>query len=197
LVKSNATDIAEAAAGMRRGEMLFLVDQIEDNALAGEMLLELPETQLLHVVNGIAVERISTWFAEMEPDDAADVAARLPEDVQEQVLRGLKREDREEVEGLMAWPEDSAGGIMSPVAFRLGEDTSCREAIEALHEQADVEMVFYVYVLNDSGQLVGTCSLQFAVESAVYAFESNHDDGCGDRHAGDRPGRSRRHHGPL
>ena len=60
----------------------------------------------------------------------------------------------------MAWPEDSAGGIMSPVAFRLGEDTTCREAIEALHEQADVEMVFYVYVLNDGGQLVGICSLR-------------------------------------
>lgn len=160
LNKSNATDIAEAAAGMRRGEMLFLIDQIEDDGLAGEMLLELPEIQLLHVVNGIAVERITAWFAEMEPDDAADVAARLPEDVQEQVLRGLKREDREEVEGLMAWPEDSAGGIMSPVAFRLDEDTTCREAIEALHEQADVEMVFYVYVLNESGQLVGTCSLR-------------------------------------
>jgi len=96
----------------------------------------------------------------MEPDDAADVAARLPEDLQEEVLRGLKREDREEVEELMAWPEDSAGGIMSPVAFRLSEESTCREAIEALHEQADVEMVFYVYVLNDASQLVGTCSLR-------------------------------------
>jgi len=160
LAKSNAKDIAEAAAGMRRGEILFLVDQVDDNALAGEMLLELPETQLLQVVNGISVERISAWLSEMEPDDAADVAARLPDDVQEQVLRGLKREDREEVEELMAWPEDSAGGIMSPVAFRLSEDATCREAIEALHEQADVEMVFYVYVLNDAGQLVGTCSLR-------------------------------------
>ena len=160
LSKSNANDISEAAAGMRRGEMLFLVDQIEDNALAGEVLLGLGDSHLLDVINGIAVERISLWLSDMEPDDAADVAARLPEEVQEQVLRGLKREDREEVEELMAWPEDSAGGIMSPVAFRLSETATCREAIEALHEQADVEMVFYVYVLNDAGQLVGTCSLR-------------------------------------
>ena len=160
LEKSNATDIAEAAAGMRRGEILFLVDQIEDNALAGEVLLLLPDSQLLDVVNGTSVPRISAWLSDLEPDDAADVAARLPEDLQEEVLKGLKREDREEVEELMAWPEDSAGGIMSPVAFRLSEDSTCREAIEALHEQADVEMVFYVYVLNDSGQLVGTCSLR-------------------------------------
>jgi magnesium transporter len=160
MAKSTAMDIAEAAAGMRRGEMLFLVDQIENNALAGEVLLELSDGHLLQVVNGISVERISSWLSEMEPDDAADVAARLPSDVQEEVLRGLNREDREEVEELMAWPEDSAGGIMSPVAFRLAEDTTCREAIEALHEQADVEMVFYIYVLNDARQLVGTCSLR-------------------------------------
>jgi len=112
------------------------------------------------VVEGVSLDRASAWFAELEPDDQADVLARLPEEWREKVLSSLEAEEREEVEELMAWPPDSAGGIMSPVAFRLPESTTCREAIEALQEQGDVEMVFYLYVESETGQLVGVVSLR-------------------------------------
>jgi len=160
LERSNAEELGEAVSQLRKGETLFLFNQIDDDSLAGELLLELSETGLSEIVEEIDDAKLKGWMGELEPDDAADVAARLPEELQEQILGMLEDEDREEVEELMAWPEDSAGGIMSPVAFRMLDSATCREAIEALHEQGDVEMVFYIYLLNEADQLVGTCSLR-------------------------------------
>ncbi len=160
LAKSSNEDVAEAVAHLTRGETLFLVDQIEDDLQAGELLLALGERDFLNVLDGVSMERLARWVGEIEPDDQADLLLRMPEESKEELLSLLEEEDRENVEELMAWPQDSAGGIMSPVAFRLPESTTCREAIEALQEQREVEMAFYLYVENESGQLVGVVSLR-------------------------------------
>ena len=152
IAKSPIEDVAEAVAHLTRGETLFLVDQIEDDVQAGELLYAVDDRDLLNILEGISTDRVSLWIAGIEPDDQADVLARVPEEIREKVLAHLEEEERENVEELMAWPPDSAGGIMSPVA--------CREAIEALQEQRDVEMVFYLYVESETGQLVGVLSLR-------------------------------------
>ncbi len=160
IAKSPIEDVAEAVAHLTRGETLFLVDQIEDDVQAGELLYAVDDRDLLNILEGISTDRVSLWIAGIEPDDQADVLARVPEEIREKVLAHLEEEERENVEELMAWPPDSAGGIMSPVAFRLPEHITCREAIEALQEQRDVEMVFYLYVESETGQLVGVLSLR-------------------------------------
>ncbi len=157
--KCSAADVAEAATHLTRTETLFLVEQVSDD-LAGDVLLELQEADLQVVTREIPLERLTRWVEAMEPDDKADLAARLPDALRERLLSRLNEEEREDVEELLAWPEDSAGGIMSPVAFRVHENTTCREAIDAFQEQADVEMVFYLYVENDQDQLVGVTSLR-------------------------------------
>jgi magnesium transporter len=64
------------------------------------------------------------------------------------------------MEELLGYPTDSAGGIMSPLAFRLREDATCRDAISAVQEASDHELVYYAYIENDAGQLVGVTSLR-------------------------------------
>jgi peptidylprolyl isomerase len=81
--------------------------------------------------------------------------------MREKVLAAIQKEDKQLVEEILAWPEDSAGGIMQPIAFRLREDQTCRDAIAALHEQQEhLETIFYVYVENEGEQLVGVTSLR-------------------------------------
>jgi magnesium transporter len=72
----------------------------------------------------------------------------------------MKGEEREEVEELLGYASDTAGGIMSPLAFTLREDTTCRDAIAAVQEASDHELIYYAYVENDEGQVVGVTSLR-------------------------------------
>ena len=61
---------------------------------------------------------------------------------------------------MMAYPEDSAGILMYTDVFTLHEETKAREAINALQDQEDAEMVFYLYTLDDEGRLTGVISLR-------------------------------------
>ncbi len=161
LAKSRPEDIAEALRHLAPAEARRVVGPMGDDARLAEVLTHLDEATLNAVVDGLDFDRLVRLLEMMEADDEADVIERLPEALRERVLEALAADEQRMVEDLMAWPEDSAGGIMQPLAFRLREDTTCRQAIEALHEQQeDLEMVFYLYVENAAGQLVGVCSLR-------------------------------------
>jgi magnesium transporter len=72
----------------------------------------------------------------------------------------MQDEHSDEIEQLLQYEEDTAGGIMSTEVFALREDMTVKEAIAALQEAQDVEMVFYVYVTDEHGHLVGVLSLR-------------------------------------
>jgi magnesium transporter len=97
---------------------------------------------------------------EMDRDDVADLLRALPEEYSEELLRRMRKEESLEVEGLLGYAEDTAGGIMSPEFLALTEDATVEEAIRACRAGEDLEMVFYVYVVNEFGHLVGVVSLR-------------------------------------
>lgn len=159
--KSRAEDIAVAMRHLVPAQMRLVFDQIQDDEVACEVLTRVEQADLEVLVETLSFERLVALLDLMEVDDEADVIAKLPEDLAQRVLAAIEGEDKEIVEDILAWPEDSAGGIMQPVAFRLGEELTCRDAISALHDQQeDLEMVFYIYIENDAGQLVGVTSLR-------------------------------------
>ena len=97
----------------------------------------------------------------MPADDVADIIGRLPEDKSKTILDKMKTAESEEVEGLLRYDDDTAGGIMVPDFIALKEDDTAREAIESLQkEHSDVEMPFYLYVVDEYGKLVGVSSLR-------------------------------------
>src|SRR5688572_29064681 len=64
------------------------------------------------------------------------------------------------VENLLEYDEQTAGRIMNPHVFALNEDMTVGEAITELQNNRDVEMVFYLYVVDERGHLVGVVSLR-------------------------------------
>lgn len=161
LGKIRPEDIAVAISHLAPAEQRLVFSHIEDDAVAADVLARVEESDLHRLVRDLDFKRLVTLLEDMEVDDEADVIARLPSDLRERVLEAITKSDKEAVEDILAWPEDSAGGIMQPVAFRTTADQTCRDAINQLHEQtADLEMVFYLYVENDAEQLVGVCSLR-------------------------------------
>jgi len=101
----------------------------------------------------------------MDNDDVADLVGTLPEDVSAELMGLLTGEDSFEVEGLLRYGEDTAGGIMTPDFVGLQETSTVGQAIDQIRQNTDVEMAFYIYVLNEHDQLVGVMSLRQLVVS--------------------------------
>ena len=72
----------------------------------------------------------------------------------------MRRKESGQVESLLEYGEQTAGRIMNPSVFALSEDLTVGEAITALQGARDVEMVFYLYVVDARRHLVGVTSLR-------------------------------------
>lgn len=101
------------------------------------------------------------WFRLLPPDDAADmIQAVAPED-RPALLELLDDTTRREVRALLAYEEDAAGGLMSPRFARIRSDMTVDEAISYLRKQAaQVETIYYAYVLDDEQRLLGIVSFR-------------------------------------
>ncbi len=114
----------------------------------------------VELINQLTREQVIELFSEMATDDLADVLGLLPDELSDEIVTLMEPESTEELESIMGYPEDTAGGIMIPESFVLHEDTTVAEAIEILQHSEQSEMVFYVYIVDDDKHLKGVCSLR-------------------------------------
>ena len=162
LAKLHPADVAQVLADLPEAYRLktFRVVFQRDLTLAASALGELGVERAAHLVPRLEPTEISQLLQELDPDDAAEFLSELPEELREQVLRGMRSRAASDVEGLLQYPEQTAGRIMSPKVFSVPEDTTIGETIKHLQDSPDVEMVFYIYVVDGHGTLVGVLSLR-------------------------------------
>ncbi len=166
LHRTHVADIAAVMRSLNQREQHRLFELIGDPEDQAEVLAhadpEIQEGLLDHLPDEHLVELLEL----LSSDDAADLFELLDEDRAAAIQAQWKGEEAEEVDTLLRYGGDTAGGIMSPDVFALPADTTVSEAIatlQASHE--DLEMAFYLYVVNDHGHLVGVCSLRQLVVS--------------------------------
>jgi magnesium transporter len=126
----------------------------------GEFLTELDPSERRSLLEERSGQQIAQLLEEMSVDDAVEVVDSLPDTLRLEVLEVVDRRDLADVQAQLTYAEDSAGRIMDPEFFALPRGTRVREAIEAIHGARNVEMIFYLYVLDDDGRLVGVTSLR-------------------------------------
>ncbi len=160
LAKTHPADIAHLFRYLDLKDQRILFNLIEDAEKSAYVLAELDHVVGAKLLEQLDKETITEVLQEMSPDDAADIIGNMPEELADQILDIMHDEDSEEIEHLLQYDEDSAGGIMSTEIFSLSEDLTVKDAIEAIQQAGDVEMVFYLYVVNEAGQLVGVLSLR-------------------------------------
>ena len=129
---------------------------------AAQVIDDLEEIQQEELLEGLDEKVIARIMDEMPSDDAADLLTLISEEKAETVLEGMGKEESEEVQKLLLFPEDSAGGIMTTNFFALEETLTVDEAITEIRKQEeDIEDPFYyVYVTNKKGVLIGIISLR-------------------------------------
>jgi magnesium transporter len=126
---------------------------------AGEVLPELDDDFRAALLEEVHSERITEIIDELDTDDAADVLADLPHDVVREVLPAL--EDKVELEELLSYDEESAGGIMGTEFVAVPGDWTVSDATEEVRRKADdVEPIYAVFVLDSERRLIGGVSLK-------------------------------------
>ncbi len=159
--KAHAADLSQVFGSLTLVNQRKLFGMIDDLDKKGILFSELEEKVLLDLINSLPLNSIVEVLEDMASDDAADILAKLPDEISDTILEKMKAEGSEELEGLLSYEDDTAGRIMATDFIAFKEDITAKEAIESLqttHE--DAEMVFYLYVVDEYSKLVGVLSLR-------------------------------------
>ena len=160
LHKTHPADLATLFRYFTEQERREIFPLITDKHHAAEVLSEMDDSLRAELINQLTREQVIELFSEMATDDLADVLGLLPDELSEEIVALMEPANTEELEVIMGFPEDTAGGIMIPKSFSLNEDITASQAIEILQRSEQSEMVFYVYVVDDDRHLKGVCSLR-------------------------------------
>lgn len=162
LGRARPEDVAPLLAGLdlERQLEVFQVLTEEYPDAAGEVLTALEPSARLALLERLPPEQTAAILERVPVDDAVFVVESLPAALQERVLELVDLRDLADVQHQLAYAEGSAGRLMDTEFFALPENETVRAAIAAIQDQTDVEMIFYLYVIDRDGHLVGVTSLR-------------------------------------
>jgi magnesium transporter len=159
--KTHAADLSAVFRSLPLSQQHSLFALIDDVEQKGILFSELEDVDLMELIDEMPVDEIVTIMESMPADDVADLIGKLPVEKADTILEKMQQEGSEEVEGLLRYGDETAGGIMVPDFIALSEDITAKEAIESIQrDYVDVEMPFYLYVVDQYGKLVGVSSLR-------------------------------------
>ncbi len=172
LVENNQfTFIRNILADLHPADIADLLEHLDSDARrkvfavlppekAGEVLAELDDALKESILRQLDSRAIARLVSRMDSDDAADVVSELSTEQAAQVLEEVEKESSEEIQELLLYPEDTAGGIMAKEYVAVRADQTVQEAIEELRKQREnVDSFYQCYVVDQMGHLVGTVSL--------------------------------------
>ena len=154
---SDLADILEELDHQKR-QAVFGTLELESAADALEEVVPRMQTTLLE---NLKREQVADLLEEMAPDEAVDLLSRLSDDKQVRILEEIAREKREILEKLLIHPEGKAGGIMTTEFVTLDQNLTVAEALEKIRKDfSDLEVVYYLYVVDQEKHLLGVASLR-------------------------------------
>lgn len=158
-------DLADVLSALDDNERLVIV-RLLPPGLSGEALVEMPEEDHAEeMLAALGPEAAAGIVDELDDDDAADLLGDMDPDDQARILAAV--EDREDVERLLRYDEESAGGLMTTQVVTVHVDATADEALAAIRAQAGEVADFHqVFVLDDGGRLAGILSFKGLVLAA-------------------------------
>ena len=132
-----------------------------DDERAADVMEELDAEDQVDVLEALPPERAADILEEMGPDEAADLMADLSEERQAELLGLMQPEEAEEVRELLAYGEETAGGLMTTDFITVSPDEMAQQVIDRLRELAPPsDRTYYLYVTDADGVLRGTVTLR-------------------------------------
>lgn len=151
----NPAEIArliESLPPSRRDLVWSMVDEDDD----GEVLAELNDEVRTRLMEGMDTAELLTATEGMELDDLADVVADLPESVTQEVISSLSRRDRDRLESVLAYDEDSAGGLMNPTTVAVRPNVTLEVVLRYLRALGTLpDDTYSLFVVDRNDRYLG------------------------------------------
>ncbi len=158
--KAHPADLGLTLGHLPPAMALAVLEAIEEPAKKAQVLSEADPELAAELIVQLAPEEIAALLSEMYSDDSAQILENIDDELREQIIRQMRQAESEEVQERFDYLDETAGRIMVPDFLALSPETTVAEAITALREGADVELVYYIYVVNEAGKLDGVVSLR-------------------------------------
>ena len=176
LLHGTKQDLQDIIDNIHLADILDLIHDDPDHAL--EMLNKLPDDILADIVEEEDDEdkyallkqfsdaKQKNILDEMSSDEITDLIGELEEEEIHEVLDKMDKEDRDDVEKLMEYEPDTAGGIMTTEYIHIRAQNTVQDTLKFLQKNADAETSYYLYVVDQEGILKGVVSLRQIVTSS-------------------------------
>ena len=167
----HAVDIADILDELNTEEAIYIFLLLDDDTGA-DVLSEIEEDDRKRFIKVLPIEIIAKKFIDhMDSDDAADLIGELSEEKQEEILSQIEDvETAGDIVDLLHYDEDTAGGLMGKELVIANENWTVLTCLRELSRQAeDIDEIYYVYVVDDDGKLIGTLSLKKMILSPTSA----------------------------
>ena len=161
ILKTHPADLAWVFRSLPPADRKKLFEIIANTELVADFFSELDDAIIVELAEDLTPLFMAEVVSKMAPDDAADLLEVIPDELATAVRTHMERDERNELEELLKYDPESAGGIMSPDFMYLDENLTVEEAISKVQKRSeDKEMVFYLYITHGDGQLTGVLSLR-------------------------------------
>jgi magnesium transporter len=155
----SAAEIADLLESLPVAKRL-VVWEMTDLDLEGEVLVEVNDEVRATLIRYTSAEDLVVAVDDLDLDDLADILDDLPGNVISRVLHSLDLQDRERLTQVLAYPEDSAGGLMDPDVLTIRPDVTLDVVLRYLRLRAELPEVFdLLFVVDRSGRYLGSLKL--------------------------------------
>ena len=157
LAPAEIGNLLESLPPEKRMVLWGLVDPEDD----GEVLVHVGDEVRESLIADMDQDELVAAVEDLDIDDLADLVEDLPDAVIEQLLRSMDRDNRERLEQVLSYPEDTAGRLMNPEVVTVRADTTVDVVLRFLRLRGELpEHTDHLYVVNRRHQLIGWVALQ-------------------------------------
>lgn len=153
-------DLADILEDLDMGDRKKVFESLDED-LAAETFEEMDDEYKGSIIKDLSETKTAELLENMGNDEIADLLEELDGDEREKVLVNLEQDDAEEVNELLKYEDEAVGSIMTTEYISFGLEVTVGETKEILKEMdPDEDIMYYIYVTDESGKLEGTVMLR-------------------------------------
>jgi len=134
--------------------------------ISARIFEELKTDEQMELIEGINKAQKAELLDELHPDDRVDFLQEIPQELTEQLLAIMAKQEARKTRQLMGYPEETAGGLMTTEFIKVRKDLTVKQVIDVIRKYAeDVETISHIYVVDENDILMGVVTLKDIVLS--------------------------------
>ncbi len=160
IAKLHPHDLSEFVQSLKDEQRRQVLTRLSPKLVA-QFLPELKDEIQAELLELLPPRAAAELLLYLQPDERADVLSLLSPEVRQAIMRYMPEKLRKEARALLRHPSDSAGGLMTTRVLALPKDMTVEEAVRFIRRHAgEYETIYYLYVVDEKGKLVGVLSLR-------------------------------------